>query len=105
MSIPAPLWLPWQRFDFRSGMGDAPCPGAPASGILLQTPKSVAPRQFLINGARVIALSGTAWLQAQISGGMRLHTIDGGARLIDGRWLAGDPKWQLQLCRLGQERR
>lgn len=72
----APLWLPWQRFDFHSGMGDAPCPVAPASGILLQTPKLSPPRHFQINGAR-IALSGTAWLQAQVSRGMLLHVIDG----------------------------
>ncbi len=76
----APLWLPWQRFDFRSGMGDAPCPGAPASGILLQTPKFIAPRLFQINGVR-IALNGTAWLQAQASAGMLLHIIDGRAQV------------------------
>lgn len=76
----APLWLPWQRFDFRSGMNDAPCDDAPESGILLQTAEFAAPRQFVINGARLL-LSGTAWLQAQVSSGMLVHVLDGRGRL------------------------
>ncbi len=72
----APLWLPWQRFDFRSGLDDAPCDGAPESGILLQTAEIAAPRHFVINGARLL-LSGAAWLQAQVSGGMWVHLLDG----------------------------
>ena len=75
-----PLWLPWQRFDFRSGMDDAPCDGAPESGILLQTAEIATPRRFIINGARLL-LSGTAWLQAQISSGMLVHVMDGRGRL------------------------
>lgn len=76
----APLWLPWHRFDFRSGVDDAPCAAAPESGILLQTSKLVAPRRFMINGAR-LTLAGTAWLQAQISSGMLIHISDGRARV------------------------
>ena len=71
-----PLWLPWHRFDFRSGLADASCEGAPESGILLQTIKSAPPRQFVINGARLL-LSGTVWLQAQVSNGMFVHLLDG----------------------------
>ncbi len=74
----APLWLPWHRFDFRSGVDDAPCAAAPESGILLQTSKLVAPRRFTINAAR-LRLAGTAWLQAQISSGMLIHITDGRA--------------------------
>lgn len=77
---PPSLWLPSQRFDFRSGMKDAPCAAAPQSGILLQTPKAGSPIAFIINGAR-LRLSGTAWLQAQISGGLHVHLMDGGGRL------------------------
>lgn len=76
----APIWLPWQRFDFRSGIEDAPCAGVPESGILLQSSKSDAPRRFVINGAR-LSLSGTAWLQAQVSSGMLIHLLDGRAGL------------------------
>ncbi len=71
-----PLWLPWQSFDFRSGIGDAPCADAPESGILLQTPKFIPPRQFLINGIR-LRLSGSAWLQATLSSGTRIRVLDG----------------------------
>ncbi|MCY3834312.1 MAG: SH3 domain-containing protein [Chloroflexi bacterium] len=76
-----PWWLPGQRFDFRSGLDDAPCAGAPGSGILLQTPKFIPPRAFQINGTR-ISLSGAAWLQAQVSSGMFINVIDGGARVV-----------------------
>lgn len=76
----ASLWLPWHRFDFLSGMQDAPCVDAPESGILLQTVKFIAPRHFVINGARLM-LSGTAWLQAQASSGMLIHIIDGRAQV------------------------
>jgi hypothetical protein len=76
----APLWLPWQSFDFRSGIDDAPCDGAPESGILLQTPKFISPRRFEINGVRLL-LSGTAWLQAQLSRGILIHVLDGIGRV------------------------
>ena len=79
-SASAPIWLPWQRFDFRSGLDDAPCAGAPESGILLQSAKSTAPRHFEINGARLL-LQGTAWLQAQASQGLFVHILDGRARV------------------------
>lgn len=76
----AALWRFGQRFDFQSGMDDAPCPQAPESGILLQTPEFGSPIPFAINGAR-LRLKGLAWLQAQVSGGMFVHLLDGGARL------------------------
>lgn len=76
----APLWLPWNRFDFRSGIDDAPCAGVPESGILLQSSKSDVPRSFVINGAR-LSLGGTVWLQAQVSSGMFIQLLDGRARL------------------------
>lgn len=71
-----PLWLPWQAFDFRSGIADAPCADAPESGILLQTPKFISPRQFIVNGIR-LRLSGSAWLQAQANSGTLIHVLDG----------------------------
>ncbi len=76
----ASLWRAGQRFDFHSGLDDAPCDNAPESGILLQTPKAGSPIPFMINGARLM-LGGTAWLQAQVSDGMRVHLLDGAAWL------------------------
>ncbi len=75
-----PLWLPWQNFAFHSGIADAPCEGGPESGILLQAPNFVSPTYFEINGIRIL-LSGTAWLQAQISSGTLIRIIDGSARV------------------------
>lgn len=71
-----PLWLPWQAFDFHSDIDDAPCAEAPESGILLQTPKFIAPRQFSINGIR-LRLSGSAWLQTTMTSGTHIRVLDG----------------------------
>ena len=71
-----PLWLPWQTFDFRSGMDDKPCAESLESGILLQTPKYIAPRHFVINGI-LLRLSGSAWLQAKAKSGTFIHVLDG----------------------------
>ncbi len=73
-----PLWLPWQIFDFHSGIDDPPCEGSWESGVLLQAPNFTAPAYFEINGIRIL-LSGSAWLQAQISSGALIHIIDGTA--------------------------
>ena len=78
-----PLWMPWQSFDFHSAIDDAPCDGAPPSGILLQTPEFGTPLYFDINGSE-LRLRGTAWLQAQSSSGMLVHLLDGSARVITG---------------------
>ena len=75
-----PLWKPWQSLDFHSGIDDAPCKGAPASGILLQAPEFGTPLYFDINGAD-IRLRGAVWMQAQSSVGMRVHLLDGSARV------------------------
>lgn len=73
---PAPIWLPWQSLDFRSGIDDAPCPASPESGLLLQTPRFISPRQFSINGIR-LRLSGAAWLQTTVNSGAHIHVLDG----------------------------
>ena len=63
-----------QSFTFSSG--DAPCAGAPESGILVQTPAEVT---FSINGVEIM-LNGTAFVQAQPGGEMILSTLEGLAR-------------------------
>ena len=75
-----PLWKSWQSLDFHSAIDDAACEGAPASGILLQAPEFGTPLYFDINGAEV-RLRGTVWMQAQSSVGMRVHLLDGSARV------------------------
>ena len=73
-----PLWQPWQRFDFRSGINDAVCESASESGILLQTPNTERGLRFWINGVD-ITLRGTAFLQAQVDLGLNLNALDGEA--------------------------
>ena len=75
-----PIWFHWQSFDFRSGIVDAPCDGATSSGILMQTPEFVAPRQFVLNGLN-LRLSGTAFLQAQVAAGMWIYVLEGEAEI------------------------
>ncbi len=60
-----------QSFTFRSG--DAPCAGAPESGILLQTPAEVI---FSINGVEIV-LNGAAFVEAQPGGEMTVSALDG----------------------------
>ncbi|MCY4537408.1 MAG: SH3 domain-containing protein [Chloroflexi bacterium] len=75
-----PLWFPWQAFDFRSGINDAPCAGAADSGLLLQTNRFQPPRQFWLNGLD-IRLNGAVFLQAQIDAGMSIYVLDGDATI------------------------
>ena len=72
----APLWFPWQTFDFQTGIDDAPCPGVADSGILLQAPRFQTPRQFWLNGVH-LRLTGTVFLQAQYDAGMWIYLLDG----------------------------
>jgi len=56
-----------QAFTFRSGIGDAPCEGAPDSGILIQTPEGAGEITLTANGVN-ITLASTIYLQAQPGG-------------------------------------
>ncbi len=79
-SEPTPLWLPFQAFEFRSGMDDNACADAPESGILLSAAKDQSPLIFAVNGLR-ISLAGALWMQAQLSRGLVIHALDGQARI------------------------
>ena len=63
----APFYRPFQTFTLYTGHGDAPCAGAPSSGMLLQTPPTT-PVNFIINGT-ILRLSGTAFLQTNSTSG------------------------------------
>jgi hypothetical protein len=71
---------PMQSFTFQSGIDDSPCAGAPASGILIQTPADSRNVSFSINAAEFI-LTGTAFVQSQPGGEMRVYTVEGVARV------------------------
>ncbi|RMF81080.1 MAG: hypothetical protein D6737_06075 [Chloroflexi bacterium] len=65
-----------QAFIFQSGIGDAPCAGAPQSGILVQTPEGAGLVNMTVNGVNV-ALGSTAFMQAQPSQQMTINLING----------------------------
>jgi len=74
---------PMQAFYFQSGLGDAPCPEAPDSGILVQTPEGASQIQFTVNAVN-ITLGSTAYFQAQPSGEMTTSVLEGQATVEAG---------------------
>jgi hypothetical protein len=64
-----------QAFYFSSGVGDAPCTGAPESGILIQTPRGAGEIELSVNEVN-ITLGSTAFLQAQPSALMTVNLLE-----------------------------
>jgi len=71
---------PLQAFYFKSGLNDAPCPEAPDSGVLIQTPDGAQKVDFRINEVD-ISLGSTIYTQAQPSGEMTLSVLEGEAEV------------------------
>jgi quercetin dioxygenase-like cupin family protein len=71
---------PLQAFYFKSGLKDAPCPEAPDSGVLIQTPAGEQRVEFRINEVD-IALGSTAYVQAQPDGEMTASVLEGQAEV------------------------
>jgi len=69
---------PMQAFLFESAMDDAPCAEAPNSGMLIQTPEGVANVTIWLDEV-VIQLDGTAFVQAESEGQLRVDVLDGTA--------------------------
>jgi hypothetical protein len=70
-----PFYRPFQIFDLRSGANDAPCEGAPESGLLIQTPNTFTEVELVINGV-TFRLAATAFVQAS-EGVLIVDTLDG----------------------------
>ncbi|MBL8133541.1 MAG: hypothetical protein JNL42_16890 [Anaerolineae bacterium] len=71
---------PMQAFRLRTGISDAPCEGAPQSGMVVQTPEGVGSVIFNINGVDV-EMGSTVFFQASVSGGMTVSTLEGAAHV------------------------
>lgn len=71
---------PMQAFYFQSGKDDAPCPEAPNSGMLIQTPEGEASVTLLIDEV-IIELDATAFIQAQPNGELNVYALEGQARV------------------------
>lgn len=79
----SPFYRPFQVFTLSTGFDDALCPGAPESGILLQTPNSITFTTLSIN-AVTLRLAATAFLQTQPDGTLVVSILDGQAEVDTG---------------------
>lgn len=71
-------YRPMQAFYFQSGNNDSPCPEAPNSGLLIQTPEGAGKLRFLVNEVS-IRLGSTMLLQTTPSNEMILSLLEGSA--------------------------
>jgi hypothetical protein len=71
-------FTPMQAFLLRTGIEDAQCDEAPASGVLVQTPEGVSEVAFNVNGVDV-SMGSTVLFRAQAEGNMTISTLEGSA--------------------------
>ena len=69
-----------QAFRLRTGFRDAPCEGAPQSGLVVQTPQGAGTVVFNINGVDV-EMGSTVFFQADADEGMTVSTLEGAANV------------------------
>lgn len=83
-AIPQPPYVgAMQAFTLISGIDDAPCAGAPESGVIVQTP-DLDRNGFLIVNGLDIQFAGTLFLQAQPDAVMVVTVLEGEALLGTG---------------------
>lgn len=82
---PAPnrIYAPFQALQLESGVSDAPCDGAPESGLLLQVTDPGQQLALMVNDV-MIETNGTLFLQAQTDLGVVVNVIEGVAFVIVG---------------------
>lgn len=76
VDVDTPFLRPFQVMSVLTGIDDAPCLGAPESGLLIQSPNVVDAVEMTINGVDLL-LSGTLFLQASPDNAMILQQVDG----------------------------
>ncbi|MEL7434605.1 MAG: SH3 domain-containing protein [Chloroflexota bacterium] len=89
VDIDTPFLRPFQLMSITTGQDDAPCEGAPPSGVLIQSPNTTDAVAFTIDGID-IQLSGTLFLQRDPNTTFTLRQIDGQALVTVGtndQWL------------------
>ncbi len=74
---------PMQAFYFKTGVGQTSCAGAPADGLLIQTPKGAGQIKLRANDVD-IQLGSTAYLQAQPGAHMSIKVIEGKGHVTAG---------------------
>jgi hypothetical protein len=76
VDIETAFYRPFQFSTIRTRENDAPCAGAPNSGVLIQTPNEVLPVEMTINGVKM-QVAATVFVQAQAGGTMVVNVLDG----------------------------
>jgi uncharacterized protein YraI len=76
----APFYRSMQAFKLQTASSDAPCPGAPSSGLIIQSPNIKTPAELIVNGVR-LRLSATAFIQAAPGASMMINMLDGYAEV------------------------
>jgi uncharacterized protein YraI len=76
----APFYRPMQAFKLQTAESDAPCPGAPSSGLIIQAPNIKTPVELVINGVQ-LRLTATAFIQAAPGENMIINVLDGYAEV------------------------
>ncbi len=101
---PSPLYAPFQAIQLESGVGDAPCDGAPQSGLLLQVADASQQLALALNGV-AIESNGTLFLQAQSGFGVVINVVEGAAFVTVGdtrRYVAAGSRVVIPLGDDGQ---
>lgn len=74
-----PFFHPLQVLSLQTGTHDAPCPGTPESGLLIQTPNTFTDVTLIVNGV-TLRIAATAFLQTE-DGDLTIHVLDGHAEV------------------------
>jgi len=86
---------PMQAFILQSGLGDAPCREAPASGLIVQTPEGAGQVAVTVNGVD-ISMGSTVLFRSQPGVEFTVSTLEGAAVMVidsvaypvpEGSWL------------------
>jgi hypothetical protein len=86
---------PMQAFILQSGLGDAPCREAPASGLIVQTPEGAGQVAVTVNGVD-ISMGSTVLFRSQPGTEFTVSTLEGAAVMVidsvaypvpEGSWL------------------
>ncbi|MCS6837101.1 MAG: hypothetical protein NZ750_13925 [Anaerolineae bacterium] len=86
---------PMQAFILKTGLGDAPCQEAPASGLIVQTPEGAGQVAVTVNGVD-ISMGSTVLFRSQPGKEFTVSTLEGAAVMVidsvayavpEGSWL------------------
>ncbi|MBC7869627.1 MAG: hypothetical protein H7Y09_02205 [Chitinophagaceae bacterium] len=87
------FYRPFQQMTLHTGVNDAPCLGAPESGMVIQTPNTQDENVLIINDI-TLRLAGTAYVQRLEA--LSVTVLDGYA-LVDEQYVPAGARFQVQV--------